>query len=115
MARTVSALALVGLVSGALAGGPAVEGDTVAPAPYPGAADCSCDGRRAPRRQPDASPPRAEWAHKHWVWVPHAESDQSNVLANLEAYRRHNIAVGALNVDSGALRSAPPAPSGPLL
>jgi alpha-D-xyloside xylohydrolase/trinucleotide repeat-containing gene 6 protein len=47
-----------------------------------------------------AAAPYASWAHSHFVWLDSAQSNQVNVSNLVEGYQKHNITVGAIDIDS---------------
>lgn len=54
-------------------------------------------------RFPDApaAAPYASWAHSHFVWLDSTQSNQANVSELVAGYQKHNITVGAIDIDSG--------------
>lgn len=45
--------------------------------------------------------PYAPWAHSHFVWLDSTKSNQANVSNLVAGYQKHNITVGAIDIDSG--------------
>jgi alpha-glucosidase (family GH31 glycosyl hydrolase) len=40
------------------------------------------------------------WAHYHWIWLHHDQSNQNNITNLVNDYQSYNIPVGGVNVDS---------------
>lgn len=52
---------------------------------------------------PEADIPPATyhtWAHKHWVWLHHGQSNQQNATDIVDGYLSRGIPVGGYNIDS---------------